>query len=269
VRRSVFTVHSSYQNYAWRHRLMLLPVFAGFRRIVCCSRASYDSFPAAYRWLAGSRLLVIQNGVNLERIDRVARRPRDGGPRNEFRVSVIGRLIQIKNPFAVLRAFEQVADGASRLVYVGAGALRDPLLKEIESRNLQQRVELTGLLPRDEVYRQLLDADLFVSASHGEGLPLAVLEAMASGAPVVLSDIGPHREIAAGADFIPLVEPDDVPGLAREMARFQDMPPAVRAEIGAKCRRLVEQRFSMTAMHEQYASIYAELLRSNGFLVTR
>jgi glycosyltransferase involved in cell wall biosynthesis len=91
-------------------------------------------------------------------------------------------------------------------------------------------------------------------------MPMAVLEAMACRCPVILSDIPAHREIADGADFIPLVEADDVVGLAREVARFNGMSGAARAELGERCRSLVEQRFSLAAMQGRYEDLYLEVL---------
>ena len=104
------------------------------------------------------------------------------------------------------------------------------------------------------------DADLLVSASSVEGLPIAVLEAMVSRCPVVLSDIPPHREIADGVGFIPLVKVADTAGLSREIDRFQRMPSAERAGVGNKCRKLAVQQFSLTTMHKQYEELYKQLL---------
>jgi glycosyltransferase involved in cell wall biosynthesis len=116
------------------------------------------------------------------------------------------------------------------------------------------------MLPRDDVYRRLVDSDVYVSTSRGEGLPVSVLEAMACGKPVILSDIAPHREIAGSADFIPLIAPDDIQGFGREIERFRKMPPEERAELGKRCRRLVEEKFSLKSMHNNYGRIYAEAM---------
>jgi glycosyltransferase involved in cell wall biosynthesis len=262
ARSTVVTVHDSYQNFKLRNRLMFLPVFAAFRRVVCCGRASRDSFPALYEWLAGDRLCAVQNGLDIARVDRIAatiqERPRQT---QDFAIVSISRLVDIKNPFAVVAAFEQSrgpTGQTSHLVYIGDGPLREPLERRRREAGLEN-LAFTGLIVRDSVFEHLLGADLFVSASRGEGLPVAVLEAMACGCPVLLSDIPPHREIAEGVDFVPLVPPEDVAGFARAMTAFREMPVSERAGVGQKCRALVAERFSLQAMHEGYAQIYAQI----------
>ena len=69
--RTVVTVHDSYPDYKARNRLLFLPVFASFRRVVCCSRASYASFPDLYRRLSGGRLTFVRNGVDIARIEGI------------------------------------------------------------------------------------------------------------------------------------------------------------------------------------------------------
>ncbi len=257
---TVVTVHDSYPNYKTRNKLLFLPVFAGFRRVVCCSRASFESFPSFYKFLAGDRLSYSQNGPDIERIDRIAARhaPAPAAP-DSFKIVSIGRMAAIKNPLGLLEAFGKSAEAHSRLMWIGEGTLRPALTEKAEALELAEQIEFTGLIPRETVFDHLLDADLYVSASLGEGLPLSVMEAMACGCPVLLSDIPPHRELAETVDFIPLVKPEDVDGFARELRRFRAMPAEERKAIGRKCRRLVQERFSMTAMHARYAGIYSQV----------
>lgn len=258
---TVVTVHDSYSNYKLRNRLLFIPVFVGFGSVVCCSRSSLNSFPAGYRLLARSRLCAIPNGLDIERIDRFASQVRPNRVHTgEFTIISISRLVGIKNPSSVLAAFEENADPTSRLLLIGDGPLRASLAAASREGHFEKQIEFTGLIPREQVYEQLLKADLFVSASRGEGLPVAVIEAMACACPVLLSDIAPHREICEGADFIPLIPPNDVGALAREIARFRTMSCSEREAVGRKCRQLVEERFDLRTMHARYAEIYARLI---------
>lgn len=259
ARSTVMTVHDSYANYKLRNRLMFLPVFAGFHRVVCCGRASYQSFPPLYKKLAGDRLGYVTNGLDVSRVDRISATV-EGHATGGFTVVAVSRLVDIKNPFTALEAIRTAADPSSRLVYIGDGPLRAALVTQRREAGLEERVEFTGLIPRESVFEHLLGADLYLSTSRGEGLPISVLEAMACRRPVVLSDIPPHREIAEGAEFIPLVSPDDAAGFAREIQKFREMSAAERSRIGEQCRAVVEERFSLQAMHAGYEEVYAQVI---------
>jgi glycosyltransferase involved in cell wall biosynthesis len=256
---AIVTVHDSYPNYKIRNRLLFLPVFARFARVVCCSRSSFNSFPGLYRWLAGDRLGAVPNGLDIARVDRIAAAGKHRRERGDFNVVAISRLVKIKNPFTVLGAFRAGTNRGSHLTYIGDGPLRRSLLTMCSKDGLDGQVTFTGMLPREKVFERVLGADLFVSASRGEGLPVAVLETMACGCPVVLSDIPPHREIVGNVDFIPLIRPDDETGFKREIESFQNMAPSDRARIGALCRSLVAERFSLEAMHAGYDAIYTAI----------
>lgn len=258
---TVFTVHNCYLNHKFRNRLLLIPIFVFFQRVVCCGQASLESFPPFYKWLGGNRLGSIQNGVNIKRIDLILRNQQLHPDSNQFTVLSIGRLIKIKNPLTVLNAFRQSAILESRLMFIGEGDLGSTLSVKIREFDLNKQVELTGLIPRNEVYEALANADVFVSTSYGEGLPIAALEAMACRCPVILSDIQPHRELAAGADFIPLIPADDTEGFAREINRFHNLSKEERKAIGEKCRAWAEDHFSLAAMHNNYIALYEELVK--------
>ena len=263
MRSTVYTVHNSYQSYKLRNRLMLIPVAAFFGRVVCCSNSSLESFPKFMRWVGGDRFSSVQNGVDMDRVDRLVQTtPKLPGERR-FTVMSVGRLIENKRPFIILNAFRQASSQVSHLVFIGDGHLKAALTAEAERSGLSRRVDMTGLISREAVYERLRNADLFISASGVEGLPVAVLEAMACRCPVILSDIPPHREIASSVDFIPLIQLNDVNGFAEEIRKFQSMAPAVRSMLGSRSRQLVEERFSLTYMHRGYEKVYADLISEN------
>jgi glycosyltransferase involved in cell wall biosynthesis len=257
---AVYTVQNSYQNYKFSNRLMLIPILACYPTIVFCSNACRESMPFFLRWFARNKAHVVQNAVDIGRVDRAMASASNNNGDAQFTIASVGRLTGIKNPFCLLKAFEQSNEGSSKLVFIGEGDLRARLTAETQKLGLEQQVELTGLVGRDQVFEYLAAADIFVSVSRGEGLPVAVLEAMACRRPVILSDIPPHREITNGTSFIPLIPPNDVAGFAREIAHFKQMPASKRADIGERCRKLVEDRFDLASMHKAYEEVYAQVV---------
>jgi glycosyltransferase involved in cell wall biosynthesis len=187
---------------------------------------------------------------------------RDG----KFTVVAVSRLERIKNLTTTIKAFGTDHVSSSKLIVVGDGSLKADLLAEIHEMGLDQYVQITGWVDREEVYKILSNADLFISASRGEGLPISVLEAMACGCPVVLSDISPHREIASDADFIPLIPFDQVTGFAEAIQQFKRMSTHTRQAIGQRCRNLVEKKFSAENMNAEYENVYWQLVEENARL---
>jgi glycosyltransferase involved in cell wall biosynthesis len=258
-RSMLLTVHTSFAVDKPRNQAFTLVGLALFPRVVFCSRSSFESFPLAARTLVGRRARVVQNGADLERVTRaVANAPagRDGA----FSVVSVGRLERGKDPREMVAAFDAVAEPGCRLLLVGGGSLEQDVRRELEARGLEDRVEMPGLVARQDVFGYYARGDLFVSVSHGEGLPVAVIEAMASGLPAVLSDIPPHREVVDGLDVVPLVPPGDLDGFAREIERFRRMPADQRREIGQLCKRWVLERFGLDRMHGGYERVYREYL---------
>lgn len=255
----VYTVQDSFYDYRLRNQVMMVVALAGYRRIIFCSRAAYDSIPRPWRWMVRGRWSVVQNAADIERVDRaLAPMPEspDSGP---FTVLSIGRLEPVKDPETLIRAFARGPDDDSRLVLVGDGSLKPEVEALCRELGLDNRVELTGLIPRDNVFARCAQADVMVSTSHGEGLPVAVMEAMAARCPVVLSDIPPHRELADGEDFIPLVTIGDVEGFAHQISRFRGTSPAELQEIRDRSRAHVLARFTLPIMHAGTEAAYRRL----------
>ena len=263
-RNLVFTVHNSWPNFKLRNRLFLYWILALFPVVVTCGYSARDSMPRLLKALFGSRISVVQNGVDLDRIDRCAP-PETEAPRSRQGTEVVSvnRLIRLKDPATLLDAFVRASHYGDRLVLVGDGALRPRVVEALTHAGLTNRVSLTGVVERNEVYRILSHADYFVSAWRGEGLAGAVLLTMACRCPVVLSDIAPHREIAKLAPGITLFEPGDVAELARLIGRMRDLDPDTRHDLGEQARRCVEQHFSVRSMNEKYGRIYQALAARN------
>jgi glycosyltransferase involved in cell wall biosynthesis len=260
--RTVMHVHGSYATYRRTDRWLLLPMFLCCGRVVCCSHASRRSFPWWYRFLAGRRFVTICHGVDLDHVDRLwpYQAAIVGTEPQPLNLVTVGRLHALKNHATVIRALAQATTRSARLTVIGDGPLLEPLRTLVEDLGLQARVIFTGKIPRDQTLQRLWDADGFISMSYGEGLPLAVLEAMGCFCPVVLSDIPPHREIRGRReDLIPLLRATDVTALARAIDAWDRMPADVRRCWGADCRLHIEHRFALPRMLNKLDDLFDEL----------
>ncbi|HSJ45322.1 MAG TPA: glycosyltransferase family 4 protein [Euzebyales bacterium] len=257
--RLVYTVQDSFYDYTLRNQALMVIALAGFRRIIFCSRAAYASLPRVWKRLVRGRWRVVQNGADIERIDRALTASPPTHDDTVFTIVCVGRLEPVKDPFTVLDAFAASNHDRSRLVFIGAGTLEPAVRARVDELGLGDRVELTGLVSRDEVFVLCAAADVLVSASHGEGLPVAVIEAMASRCPVILSDIPPHRELVDGAEFVPLVDVGDADGYARQIRRFRDMSPTALRDLGKRGREHVVARYALPIMHAGVDAVYRDL----------
>ncbi len=253
----VYTVHNCFQNYSIRNQLLLFPILIAFPRITLCSQSVLESLPRLLHRLSRSKITIVRNSVDTERVDRVVSGVDRAAANNRFTVVSVSRLIERKDPVGLMDAFGRAALNDAALVYVGDGELAASLVERASTLGLAHCITFRGMVERDEVYLEAARADVYLSTSRGEGLPIAVLEAMACGVPVILSDIPPHREIAEGVDFIPLVPAGDIDGFARELRGMHVMSPKQRASVGRQCRELVDDRFSLWAMHRSYDRVYA------------
>ncbi len=256
-----FTVHNSWSSFRVRNRLFLRLILALFPLVVVCGQAAFESMPQRLR--RRDNVHVVPNGVDVDRIDKVL----DGNEpeaRDGFHVITVSRLIPIKHPHTALSAFISMRKARDTLVVVGDGTLRNQLDDRVQHDGLLRQVSMKGVIPRDDVYRELDRADAFMTTSAGEGLPVALLEAMACGLPVVASDIPPHREVARVAQGLPLVPVGDTEGFARALTRIKTAGPEQRDRMGQRLRACVEEHFSVRSMNEAYGQLYRSRVPRGG-----
>jgi glycosyltransferase involved in cell wall biosynthesis len=187
---------------------------------------------------------VIPNGVPLGTLptpaERLAARRALGFPEDAQVVAFVGRLSPEKAPEVLLRAVEGTD---MRVVVAGEGPLRDSL----EAGADRARVRFLGFVP--EVAQVLAAADVLALPSRTEGLPMAALEAMAAGVPVVASAVGSLPEVLGNGAGV-LVPPGDVAAL--RLALEQLSAPDLRATIAGTARLRVESRYGVAAMAQSY-----------------
>lgn len=180
-----------------------------------------------------------------------------------------GRLTGRKGADVLLQAFAgaraQARPHPALLVFLGDGPERPLLQARAAALGLGDAVRFLGF--QEEVVRFLRAADVFALSSRVEGLPNALLEAMAVGLPSVATRIGgslealgegtAEGETPAGL----LVPPDDAPALGRELGRLLADPP-LRARVGAAAVARIAERFALEAVVPRYLELYRRLLAS-------
>lgn len=184
-------------------------------------------------------------------------------PGMPLRLLSVGRLEPYKGADVLLEAFARVAGSASaplELVVVGGGSEEAALQELAASLGVAERVRFAGPLPPERIAEELVDADLYVQPSRREGFGVALVEAMATGLPVVATRSGGPEDIVT-ADSGLLVDPSDPEALAEgigdALARLRDFDsPAIASGIAA--------RYGPKRVGAALVAIYREVLSGAG-----
>jgi glycosyltransferase involved in cell wall biosynthesis len=124
-----------------------------------------------------------------------------------------------------------------------------------------ERVKFLGT--RRDIPALMDAADAYVMSSAWEGLPMVLLEAAASGLPIVATDVGGNSEVVIDGKTGFLVPPKDPDALAQAMLRLMGLPPEEHRRMGAVARQHIEANYSLDHVVDQWEALYTELLERN------
>lgn len=197
-----------------------------------------------------SQYELIYHGVDIERFHTETDELDDSSVRLLF----VGRLAKGKGLFDLLDSVERL-EGV-QINIVGDGPLRETLANEVKQRGLES-VTLLGY--RENIPLFMAHSDVLVLPSYREGTPRVITEAMASGLPVVATDIAgiPEQVVEGETGF--LVPPGDVEALTAALRRLVNNPQ-LRAELGNAARFRVD-RFDVETAKAAYRDLYARLIQ--------
>lgn len=214
------------------------------------------------------RAVVVENGIDpapYRLADRERIRAELGLAEQDRLVLAVGLLNEAKGHPDLIEAARLLRDReqetpASRTVFaiVGDGSMRSELEASIEAASLGDRFLLLGY--RTDVPDVLAACDVFAMPSLWEGMPYVVLEAMASGRPVIASDVNGCRDLVRSGEtgvLVPAGAPSD---LADAVAALLSDEPR-RSSLGAAGRALVLASYSVDAMIDRYVDLYQQLVR--------
>ncbi|SCB35685.1 glycosyltransferase family 4 protein [Rhizobium multihospitium] len=268
--------YTRFDALAWLARGLNLPLYATFqggdrtlswieaaarrlslracRGLIVASSAERERLAKAYPRIA-LNIANIPNPLATQEwqaMDRSEARANLGLPQDCFIVLNHGRIdIRRKGLDVLLEAWERLADAsACRLVIIGSGQDNDAFAKLVRESELTNVQWLSGYMTdRALIRRWLSAADVYVTASRVEGMPVAPLEAMACGLPIIASDAQGLPDIlidgeASGGLMVAQEQPEEI---ARALARLKG-DGALRARLGAAARRRVMEKFSIEAV---------------------
>lgn len=242
-----------------------------FHQIYSCNTESLQLYKQSYPKLA-HRMSYLKNPVDTERCFALSPEKREAerqalaqrlrlSPTTQF-LLFAGRLHPQKDPLLLLRSFAALDQSDSHLLIAGQGELKDDIETEIQRLNLTQRVTLLGALPQTELVKLQQICAALVLTSLYEGLPIAVLESLACGTPIVTTHCGEtpnllvpgsglvcnERTPAAIADALKhvLMQPDEFPASACIYAATPYTAQSVTTEVYHSMLSRWQQRQTMS-----------------------
>ena len=250
----------------WKYNLLRRAARPLVRHYTCVSR-DLASWLRDTVGVPPSRLTQIYNGVDSDKFHPCgAARPRLG-PESFLEgaacvIGSIGRMVAVKDYPTLVRAFIQLCrqsgnSAGLRLLIVGDGPARGTCQEMLDQAGLSGQAWLPG--NRDDTAELLRAMDVFVLPSLGEGISNTILEAMASGLPVIATAVGGNPELVAAGETGALFAPGDAAGLARTLLDYAADPERRRRE-GAAARQRIERDFSLVRMAAAYQAVYEAAL---------
>jgi glycosyltransferase involved in cell wall biosynthesis len=257
----VYTVH----GYHFRFKKHLLSLFGSIAERLISHTAAMTVFVGEHDHRLAMSLgltpaaqtgMVIYNGIEHGHFWR-----QYANDEKCYDMAFIGRLTEQKNVLFLVDIMKELSDLRCNMVIIGGGEHEHNLLKKIEDARLQQQIYMAGIMPREEALRLLSASRLLVFPSVWEGFPVAPLEAMALGLPVVASDIGGTNEIVRSGEtgfLLPRFEAPAYGAAIRQLLTDESK----RLAFGRSGRERVMSKFSFARTCDLHMRLYDSLLPS-------
>ena len=172
----------------------------------------------------------------------------------------VGRYHQQKDYPNMLKAFAQVVSQYpdALLLIAGDALLGSDVETLANSLGINSNVQFLGV--RRDVPALMNGADAYVMSSAWEGMPMVLLEASATGLPIVATDVGGNREVVLDGESGFLVPPQAPIALGKAMLRLMELPPDRRRQMGEVGRSHAESKYSIEQIVKMWENLYRELL---------
>ena len=259
---AVATVHNVYTRSKLHRRLLNRMLSRMSARVIAVSEEVRNDL-VARDGIDPGRVATIHNGIDLRRVEtsltREQARARLGIPEAAIAIGCVGRLEEQKGHRFLLEACAQLPPTV-RVVIAGDGRLRRQLESRAGALGIAPRVAFLG--PRADVAEILRALDIYAMPSLWEGLSLAMLEAMAAGLPLVISDVSGVARAFGGEECGVRVPPGNAAALVSAIGELAQSPER-RARLGETARRRVRAEFDIEVMISRLSAVYEEACASS------
>jgi glycosyltransferase involved in cell wall biosynthesis len=225
----------------WKNASSIIANSKGLRDLALAFDARYE-------------IPVIPNGVDVNQFE-ISRRDWSSP-----RILSVGRVVYQKGFDLAMRALSRLKDSEWTWTIAGDGPQTETLKAMSEEYGINERIRFLGWLSTEQLKEQYAAATVFLFPSRDEGMPNAILEAMASGLPVVATKIAGNEELVLDGETGKLVPTEDVESLRESLRPFLS-DAKMREQMGNAAHQRVESSFSWNRVTEQYELILEKAVK--------
>lgn len=253
----VFTAHSwaFTEGAPFLRKILMIPVekfLAKFTDKIICVSLFDKNIALKYKVAKDEKIKVIHNGVRNMECRNLQRK-------ENFRIITVSRLDYPKLPELLIRAFALVVNTKpnSELFIIGYGARLDKIVSLIQELKLTDKIKIFNIQDKEKVISELIKADLFALISKHEGLPLAVLEAMSVGLPIVASKVGGiGEEVADDCGYLVENDAEKIKDAILKIISSESLPIFMSKNSWNRQRNI----FSLNKFLQETEKVYKDLL---------
>lgn len=249
----------------WMYAKLDALILKKFNHTVAVSNPIYDELISV--GLSKDKVSMISNGINLNRFAATPTREKIDGLKQSLSIPIenkvigmISSLTQEKGHIFMLEAFKRGLEQLNApytLLIVGDGDHRQALKKQVDELQLQQHVVFSGA--RRDIPELLSIMDIYVLSSLIEGLPMSLLEAMASGLPAISTDVGDINSVIRDGHTGFLVKARDINTLADKVVKLANSAK-LQKEFSNRGQQIITEKFASLSMTKSYCDLYRQIL---------
>lgn len=262
LKKTVFTLHNSWNVLKTRNQVLNFFVMLVTKKTCTCGISSQYSLPKIINYFVGRKTKAIVNGFDHQRIDNVESKKLDKRhfyKNSKITIVYVGGFNNTKNQMALLEVLKTTRIEAE-IIFLGDGARKK--FSVDYSKNISGPVKITfkGLVSRDLAIEHMLEADVFISLSKGEGMPIAVLEAMYAGCFLILSKIPPHLEISPPSERCLFVDSSSRDEIVNSLNHIRDNIKILKSGRDMSKEHSINN-FGVQHMLRKYKKVYDSLCK--------